>query len=356
MTLDELRARIDALDEQILELLNARAKCAIEIGKIKRSNDAVYYVPEREKAIVQKLKQKNKGPLPESAVHGIYREVISAIRALEKATAVAYLGPSHTFSHMAALKIFGASAEFHPMASVSDIFTEVERKRIDYGVVPVESAMGGGVSDTLDRFLASDLNIINEVMLHITQNLLSNGPVEEIHKVYSKDQSFLQCRVWLKANLPGAELINTSSTSEAARIAASEQGAAAIASTLAAEAHDLNIVAAGIEDASHNYTRFFVIGRQKTTPSGHDKTSVLLSVKDQPGALYALLLPFASAGVNLTRIESRPSKKKPWEYVFFIDMVGHTEEPAVKEALQKVAEHCNEMKILGSYPVGEIED
>lgn len=356
MTLEELRARIDFLDEQILRLLNERAECAVQIGAIKRSSDAVYYVPEREKAILDKLKEKNQGPLPEAAIRGIYREVISAIRALEKVTSVAFLGPSHTFSHMAALRLFGTSVEFHPMVSVSDIFTEVERRRVDYGVVPVESAMGGGVSDTLDRFLFSDLQIINEIMLHVTQNLIAKCPLDAIRRIYSKDQSFVQCRSWLKANLPTAELVSTSSTAEAARIAAQEEGVAAIASTLAAEAHDLNIVAAGIEDAPHNYTRFFVIGRQKTNPSGRDKTSVLLSVKDRPGALYSLLLPFASAGVNLTRIESRPSRKKPWEYVFFIDMVGHVEDLVVRKAIEEIGDLCDEIKVLGSYPAGELED
>jgi chorismate mutase/prephenate dehydratase len=355
-SLDELRSKIDAIDLQILQLLNERARCAMQIGEIKRSSNAVYYVPEREKLIYDELKRRNPGPLPDKAVRSIYREIISAVRALEKAVTVAFLGPKDTFSHMAAMRIFGATAEYHPLPSVHDIFTEVERKRLDYGLVPVETAMGGGVSDTLDRFMSSNLTILNEVMMHITQNLLSNSPLESITKVYSKQQPFVQCRTWLRANLPHAELVETSSTAEAARIAASEPGAAAIASELAADTYGLGIVAAGIEDAAHNFTRFFVIGHQRPKPTGHDKTSILCAIKDRPGGLYSLLLPLASQGINLTRIESRPSQKKAWEYVFFIDMLGHVDEPKVKDALQTVAKQCTELKVLGSYPHGELEE
>lgn len=356
MTLDELRAKIDELDTQILQLLNERARCAMRIGEIKRSNSEIYYVPEREKIVYDELRRKNHGPLPEQAIRSIYREVISAMRALEKTITVGFLGPRDTFSHMAAERIFGASAEYHPLPSVPDIFTEVERKRLDYGVVPVETAMSGGVSDTLDRFISSDLTILNEVMMHISQNLLSNSEFDRITKVYSRPQPFVQCRTWLRANLPNAELVEAASTSEAARIAATEPGAAAIASELAAETFGLKIVASGIEDAAHNYTRFFVIGHHMPKPTGNDKTSILCSIKDRPGGLYSLLLPLASRAVNLTRIESRPSRKKAWEYVFFIDMLGHVEEPRIKDALESVAKQCTEFRVLGSYPHGELEE
>jgi len=355
-TLDELRGRIDALDSQILELLNARARCAQEIGEIKRSTNAVYYVPERERLVFDRLREKNTGPLPNEAIRAIYREVISSIRALEKQISVAFLGPRDTFSHMAAQRVFGATAEYHALPALSDIFDEVERKRIDYGIVPVESSMGGGVSDTLDRFMSSDLKIINEVLLRIRQNLLAKCPLEQIHRVYSKDNAFMQCRNWLRANLPQAELIDKSSTAEAARIASEEDGAAAIASALAADTYNLEVVVSSIEDMPNNYTRFFVVGHRLSKKTGNDKTSVLISVKDRPGALYALLLPFSDAGVNLTRIESRPSRKKAWEYVFFVDVVGHIDDPAVAETLEKVGEHCNEVKVLGSYPQGEVEE
>lgn len=356
MNLDELRQRIDALDSNILELLNERAKCALDIGEIKRSTDAVYYVPEREKQVYDRLKDKNPGPLPEKAIHAIYREVMSSIRALEKRISVAFLGPRDTFSHMAAMRVFGATAEYMPLPTMPDIFTEVERKRIDYGILPVESSMGGGVTDTLDRFVSSDLNIVNEVLLRIKQNLLANCPMSEIKRVYSKDNAFVQCRNWIRANLPGVKTIDVSSTAEAARMAADEPGTAAIASALAADTYNLDILVSSIEDMPNNYTRFFVVGYQKAKPTGKDKTSILTAVKDRPGALYNLLLPFSEFGVNLTRIESRPSRRKAWEYVFFIDVLGHVEDPKLAHVLEKVAEHCTELKVLGSYPQGEVEE
>ncbi|MFO7974255.1 MAG: prephenate dehydratase [Candidatus Hydrogenedentota bacterium] len=354
MNLDELRKRIDELDSEILRCLNERAKCAMEIGDIKRANNASYYVPERERAVYNKLERENEGPLTEAAIKAIYREIMSAVRALEKPVDVAFLGPRDTFSHKASLRIFGTHATYHPVATVDDIFTEVERMRVDYGVVPVETSMGGGVSDTLDRFLTSEVKIVNEIMLHIVQNLLSNSPLEEIKKVYSKAQPFVQCRNWLKANLPNADLIETSSTGEAARIAAGEPGAAAIASDLAAETYSLNILVRGIEDASANFTRFFVIGRQLAKPTGNDKTSILCSIKDRPGALYDMLTPLRERKINLTRIESRPSRRKAWDYVFFIDLIGHCDDRVVKEALQDLSHYSTELKILGSFPTGDL--
>ena len=356
MTLDDLRREIDAIDERILELLTERARLAQKIGAIKQDTDRVYYVPEREKLIFEELKRKNPGVLPEKAIRSIYREIISATRALERPISVAFLGPKDTFSHMATLRVFGSMAECHPAATVSDIFTEVERKRVDYGVVPVETSMGGGVSDTLDRFVVSELKIVNEVMLHINHSLLSNSPLEEITQVYSKQQPFVQCRNWLKANLPNAELIETSSTAEAARVVRDKPGAAAIASELAAETYGLEIIASSIEDASHNFTRFFVIGWQSAKPTGHDKTAILFTIKDKPGALNRLLQPMARRGINLSRIESRPSQKRAWEYVFFVDLMGHASEPDVKEALDELAQECSEFKILGSFPQGEVEE
>ena len=355
MTLEDYRAKIDALDAQILEALNERAKMAIEIGKIKQSTSSAFYVPERERAVFEALKKRNQGPLTDAAVKSIYREIVSCIRSLEKPTTVAFLGPNHTFSQLAAQRIFGATAELHPISALAEVFTEVERKHFDYGVVPVESSMGGGVSDTLDRFIQSDLKIVSEVLLHITQHLLSKSPIEKIEKIYSKDQGFFQCRNWLNANLPGVERINVSSTAEAARIASEEDGAAAIASEQAAEPYRLDIVATRIEDAPHNYTRFFAIGDQKVKPSGDDKTSLLVSVSNRPGALHGLLVPLAEAGIDLTKIESRPSRKKAWEYVFFMDLVGHQDDPDMKKALEKVSGHCLELKILGSYPKGDVE-
>lgn len=355
MTLDELRNQIDEIDGQILELLNARAEAAIAIGKIKRSTNSVFYVPEREKAVYARLAGLNQGPMHDTAIKSIYREIMSSIRALEKPTTVAFLGPLHTFSQLAVQRIFGVTAELHPMPTLDAIFTEVERGRVDYGVVPVESSMGGGVSDTLDRFLSSDLKIINEVLLHVSQNVLSKSELDQIKKVYSKDQSFVQCRNWLQANLPLAELVNTSSTAEAARIASQEDGAAAIGSVLAAEPYNLRVVAERIEDSAHNFTRFFAIGRQVVKPTGKDKTSLLISIRNKPGALHDLLMPLAEAGVDLSKIESRPSRKKAWDYVFFVDLVGHIEEPKVKAAVDSLADRCTELKLLGAYPEGDVE-
>lgn len=350
MNIDELRHKIDELDQKIIALLNERATLAQQIGKIKQSTQSPFYVPEREKAVLDKLVQINTGPLNERAIRSIYREIMSAIRSLEKPTSVAFLGPKDTFSHMAALRVFGASAEYHPLPSFADVFTEVERKRIDYGVVPIESSTGGSVSDTLDLFINSNLKIINEVLLHITQNLLANCPLDQIRRVYSKDNALLQCRNWLRANLPGVELIEVSSTAEAARRASQEPQTAAIASKLAAQTYNLDIVAERIEDTPHNYTRFVVLGHQIVQPTGDDKTSLLVAIKDKPGALYNFLMPFAQAGVNLTRIESRPSREKPWEYVFFIDFLGHIQDEKIQKVLDEVSDRARNLKILGSFP------
>lgn len=348
--LEECRNEIDRLDADIVRLLNERARFAQKIGDIKKESNAPIYVPEREKAVMEKLARLNEGPLPHNAIQAIYREIISAMIALERPISVAFLGPRDTFSHMAAMQVFGGAAEYHPMPSFTDIFTEVERGRVDYGIVPVESAMGGSVSDTQDRFISSDLKIINEMMLHVTQNLMATCPLEEVTRIYSKDNALLQCRTWIRANAPNAELIETSSTAEAARRAASEPGAAAIASKMAATTYELNILAERIEDAPHNFTRFLVLGRQFVKPTGDDKTSLLVSIKDKPGALFNLLVPFSNAGISLTRIESRPSQKKAWEYVFFIDLLGHIEDEPVRQVLETLEDQVHTLKVLGSFP------
>jgi len=356
VTLDELRDRIDSLDMQILQLLNERAQHAVEIGEIKRSKGESFYVPERERAVYDKMRGCNPGPLPNGAIKSIYREVISAIRALEEPLTIAFLGPRDTFSHIAALRMFGAQSEYLPLVTVDDVFTEVERKRADYGVVPVETAMGGTIGDTLDRFISSELKIVNELMIHVTQNLLSNVPLDGIERDYSKSQPFVQCRNWLKANLPNAELVEVSSTAEAARIASSNPGSAAIASELAAETYNIRVLVRGIEDSANNFTRFFVIGRHIAKPTGKDKTVVVCSIVDKPGTLFEIITPFAKAGINLTRIESRPSRKRAWDYVFFIDLLGHSEEPHIAAALDALSRYCKELKILGSFPQGELEE
>jgi chorismate mutase / prephenate dehydratase len=349
VSLEKLRKRIDAIDDQVVNLLNERARCAREIGNIKRSDNAPIYVPEREYLISQKLIEKNGGPLTDDAIRNIYREIISAIRALEKKISVAFLGPRDTFSHEAAMRVFGAEADYRPLPSFSDIFSEVEHGRIDYGVVPVESSMGGAVSDTLDNFIVSELKIIKEFLLRVSQNLLAKCPQPQIRRVYSKDNALIQCHAWLQAHLPGVEQIKTSSTAEAAIRATTEEGSAAIASMLAAQTYNLPVVAEKIEDAAHNFTRFFVLGNQMTAPTGNDKTSLLIPIHDRPGALYRLLKHFADNGINLTRIESRPSRQKAWEYVFFIDLLGHAEDTHIKAALKEVSGEIP-IKVLGSFP------
>ena len=352
--MNELRNRIDAIDAEVLGLLNERARLALEIGGLKRAEGAPFYVPEREHEVYERLESLNEGPLKSRALRAIWREVISAIRTLEEPVTVGYLGPRDTFSHLAALRVFGSHAEFHPVVTIPDIFTEVERSRLDYGVVPVETAAGGAVSDTLDRFVTSDVKIVNELLLHIREDLLANCPIGEITRIYSGARPFAQCRNWIKANLPNVELVERSSTAEAARVAAEEPGAAAIASSLAAETYGLKILVPGIEDMAHNYTRFFVLGRQTARPTGKDKTAIMFWVSDEPGALYKLLVPLAEQGVNLTKIESRPSQRLAWEYVFFIDLMGHIEDAAVSEALQGIRAHCKELRVLGSFPQGVI--
>ncbi|MCX8066096.1 MAG: prephenate dehydratase [Candidatus Hydrogenedentes bacterium] len=355
MSLDELRAKIDEIDKKIVELLNERAKYAIEIGKIKSSTHSPIYVPEREKIVLEKIQSYNSGPIDEKALRSIYKEIMSAIRSLEKPTTVAFLGPRDTFSHMAALRVFGTSAEYHPLPSFADVFTEVERRRIDYGVVPIESSMGGSVSDTLDLFVSSELKIINEILMQISQCLLAKCPIDQIKRVYSKDNALLQCRNWLRANLPTVELIEVSSTAEAARRASQEPYTSAIASRLAAQTYNLDIVAERIEDNPNNYTRFVVLGHQIVEPTGDDKTSILISIKDRPGALFNLLMPFAESNINLTKIESRPSRQKPWEYVFFIDFLGHVKEKNVQKVLEEVSEKARNLKVLGSFPRATVE-
>jgi len=356
VSLDDLRKKIDDIDEKLLELLNERASCSIEVGQLKRTERAQVYVPERERRIYETLVERNPGPLPKEAIRAIYREVISASVRLQTPIRVGFLGPEDTFSHMAALKIFGSMPEYHPLPSIQDVFTEVERGRLDHGVVPVETALGGGVSDTLECFTSSDLHIVNEMMLRIRQNLLSNFALPEITKVYSKAQPFVQCRQWLRANLPHALLIETSSTAKAAETAVNDPGSAAIASVLAAERNGLKVLVEGIEDAAHNYTRFFVVSRQNAKPTGKDKTSIMCSIRDRAGALFDMLMPFSTHDINMTRIESRPSMRKAWDYVFFIDFEGHADDPVVAKALEEISQHCKELKILGSYPQGHLEE
>ncbi len=350
MTLEELRARIDAVDDRLLDLLRERADLVTEVGGIKGRTGESYYAPEREEDLLRRLAQANKSRLPESSLRAIYREILSSMRALEQSITVAYLGPPTTFSHQAAARHFGAAVRLVAERSIGEVFEAVERGRAQYGVVPVENSLEGAVSATLDRLMDTEARICAQIFLPVELNLLGNGPLESVRKVYSHPQPFGQSRRWLNEHVPSAEFVEVSSTAKAAELAAREAGVAAIAGAMAGEEFGLPVLARSIQDAASNVTRFFVIGRRPARPSSRDKTSVMFAVKDQPGALARALEPFEKAGISLTRIESRPSKRRPWEYYFFADFAGHAEDCEVARALAGLAEVCSFTRILGSYP------
>jgi len=278
---------------------------------------------------------------------------MSSALALERPVKIAYMGPVATFSHLAALKKFGSLVEYIPCNSINDAFLNVERGLVDYGVVPVENSIEGAVTHTLDMLVDSDLKICAQIILDISHNLLAKCVMKHIKRVYSNPQVFGQCRLWLNENLPHAEQIEVSSTTRAAQIAAKEKNSACIASSLAAEVYNLKVVAADIEDSPHNITRFLVIGNADVPQTGNDRTSILFSIKDRVGALHEMLLPFKKHKINLTKIESRPSKKKAWDYLFFVDFKGHYKDNNAKKALSELEEKCKFLKVLGSYPIGE---
>ncbi len=356
MDLGPIREKIDALDHQLVALLNERLKLAAEIGRVKRSQGGQIYVAEREDAVFRKVTGQNTGPIKNEALRAIYREIMSAAIALEKPLLIAYLGPEATNTHAAAMKKFGASVEYHAMATVSDIFTAVEKGEADYAVIPIENSTEGSVREALDSFVESDLKIVAQIYLEITHALISATPLEQVQKVYSKDQALAQCRHWLQRHLPHAQLVDASSTSRAVQIAKSEPGSAAVAGVLAAQFYDVPVLVANIQDKADNTTRFFVLGRQASGPvgGGKDITSFLVSLGDEAashsGALLKMLMPLAERGINLSKIESRPSKKRPWDYYFFLDVTGHYEDPAMKAALAELRKFCPMVKWLGSYP------
>jgi len=348
--IERVRSRIDELDRQIVGLLNERAKCALEIGRVKREENRLPYAPEREMAIYKRLSAINEGPLPLETLKAVYRELMSGCLSLEHPVVVTYLGPEYSFTHLAAKRKFGSTVHYRPQPTIAAVFDEVSHGRATYGVVPIENSTEGGISDTMDCFLSSEQKICAELVVPVHLSLLSNSPPEEIRRVYSKAQAFAQCRVYLATHMPHAELVDASSTARAAEIAAGEEGAAAVASLEAAEAYGLAVVEENIEDASRNATRFLVIARESGKPSGNDKTSIMFSIKDEVGALFNMLEPFRNAGINLTRIESRPSKRKAWDYIFFVDLEGHMEEEAVARALSELEGRCKFLNVLGSYP------
>ncbi len=353
MDLKNSRKKIDSIDKNILRLLSARAKVTLGIARIKHRSGASIYAPDREREVLKKISCGNKGPLTNGALEAIYREIMSASLSLEKSLVIAYMGPQASFSHLAALKRFGSQVNYLACDSISDVFLEVERSSADYGVVPIENSIEGAVTYTLDMLVDSDLKICSQIILDVSHNLLANCPKNKIKRVYSNPQVFGQCRIWLQENLPGAELIEVSSTTRAAQIASKEKNSAGIASILAAKVYKLKVIAADIEDSPHNITRFFVIGKAEAGITGSDKTSILFSIKDKVGALHNMLMPFKKNKINLTKIESRPSKRKAWDYYFFVDLYGHKDEPRVKKALSELETKCKFLKVLGSYPIGD---
>jgi len=350
-TLSALRQQIDAIDDRILDLLNRRAELVISVGKAKLGASSDYYVPSREQAIYARLIAANAGPFPEEGVRRVFREIISASLSLEQPLKVAFLGPQGTFTHVAAMQQFGFSAQLVPIKSIPSIFEEVGRGRANYGVVPVENSNEGVVSHTLDMFIKSDLKIIAEVLIEVSHDLLNRtGKIEDIRKVVSHPQALAQCRVWLEENLPDVPLVDMPSTTQAAQQAAEDESVAAIASEAAANLYGLRPVKHRIEDNPNNFTRFLVIGQQTPEPGGNDKTSIMFSVRDEPGILYRMLEPFSKRGLNLSKIESRPTKGRAWEYIFFLDLEGHVSAEQVSAAIEELKGYCQFLKVLGSYP------
>jgi chorismate mutase/prephenate dehydratase len=352
MGVDEWRTRIDEIDRQLLGLLSQRARLALDIGRVKLGAGRPVFVPEREQEVLDELVRLNAGPLTGAAVRAIWSEVLSACRSLQHPFRVAYFGPPGTNTHVAAVRHFGASAEHVPVRGIGDVFAEVERGRADVGVVPIENSTEGAVNHTLDGLIDSELSICGEVSLEIHHHLLSRSTdLAGVKRVASHPQALGQCRQWLDRNLPEAEIVETPSTGVAAEQAVQDPSVAAVANELAARLYGLPVLRERIEDYANNVTRFVVIGRQAAGRTGRDKTSILFAIRDEVGALYRILEPLATARLNLTRIESRPTRRRPWEYVFFVDFEGHRDDPVTQGVLAAVRERCLFVKVLGSYPM-----
>jgi chorismate mutase/prephenate dehydratase len=345
-----LRVEIDALDDQLLDLLNRRAALARRVGELKGGAPA--YRPEREAEILRRIVETNPGPLPAERAVGVFREVISACRGMEQQIRVAYLGPTGTFSETAALRQFGGAAQYVPCASFDDIFRAVETRSTEFAVVPVENSTEGVIARTLDLLLTSPARICGEVVLRVEQNLMRKvAGVEGVTRVYSHAQSLAQCHDWLSRHLPNVERVPVSSNAEAARLAAQEPAACAVGPALAAQRYGLQIISANIEDDANNRTRFLVLGDVECAPTGRDSTSLVMSAPNKPGAVHALLTPIARHGISMSRLESRPARAGSWEYFFFVDLVGHQRDPGLAEALAELRSLAPFLKILGSYPV-----
>ncbi len=349
-----IRREIDALDRHIVRLLNERGRLAERVGATKAERGAVVFAPDREAVVLANVLGASDGPLTPSHLRAIYREVLSAMRSLEQPERIGYMGPAATFTHQAALERFGAAAEYVALPSIPDTFLETARGRCDYGVVPVENSTEGPVHETLDAFVDSELKVVSEIILPIHHQLVARCAPEAIRVVFTNPVALGQCRRWLSTNLPGREIVQVVSTARAAAQAAETPASAAISPRLAAEVYGLNIVAADIEDFAQNYTRFYVLARELTSkPTGDDKTALLFSISDRVGALRDVVELFADAGVNLSSIQSRPSRRRAWDYVFFVELQGHAADPKLQEVLRAVEQHCAYLKVLGAWPRAE---
>jgi chorismate mutase/prephenate dehydratase len=348
--LSPLRKQIDQLDHEIVRLLNERAKVVVEVGKVKAQHNAPIYAPDREKAVLEKVRSLNKGPLSNRSLEAVYRELMSGSFALERPLKIGFLGPFGTFSHEASVGKFGHSVDYVPLSDIPAVFEEVMRGHIDYGLVPVENSIHGGVVDTLDAFLSSSAKICAEVLITVHHNLLARDPWEKIKTIYSKPEAFTQCRTFLGATAKDRDTQAAASTGKAAEMAATMPGVGAIGSRLAAEVHGLAILFENIEDNPDNVTRFFIISREPARRTGDDKTAIMFTTAHKPGALAEVLDVFRDSGINLTDIEKRPSKKVNWEYYFFIDAQGHADDAAMQRAINAAQAHCLQLTVLGSYP------
>ncbi len=352
MNLDDIRRQIDAIDQDLLGLLGKRADLVHEVGIVKKRDGLQIYAPEREEALLRRLIEMNQGRLPEKSIRAIYREIMSAALALEDDLKIAYLGPEGTWTHQAAIKKFGHSVNYSAQPNFSDVFDQVARRTADYGVVPIENSTEGAVSHTLDLFVDSPLHICAQILLRIENGLMASIPREKIRTLYSHPQVFGQCRSWILKHFPEADLVEVSSTTKAAQLAVenAKDGAAALGGPLAAEMYGLTLLEESIQDRATNTTRFLVIGEKTCPQTGNDRTSILFAIHDRPGSLVKALQAFDRFHINMSKIESRPSKRKDWEYVFYVDLAGHCEDAAVAEALDELRNHCSMVKLLGSYP------
>jgi chorismate mutase/prephenate dehydratase len=352
VNLDDIRKHIDEIDGQLLDLLSDRADLVHQVGEVKKRDGLQIYAPEREEALLRRLIERNKGRLPEKSIRAIYREIMSAALALEDDLKIAYLGPEGTWTHQAAIKKFGHSVAYSSQPNFAEVFDQVTRRQADYGVVPIENSTEGAVSHTLDLFVDSPLQICAQILLRIENGLMASIPREQIKTLYSHPQVFGQCRNWILRNFPEADLVEVSSTTRAAQLARDNaaQGAAALGGALAAEMNGLEMLESSIQDRATNTTRFLVIGEKTCPPTGKDRTSILFAIHDRPGSLVRALQAFDQFQINMSKIESRPSKRKDWEYVFYVDLSGHCDDPELKDAIEELEKHCSMVKLLGSYP------